>query len=100
MVRIDYPENGDKFFAPADIYMAITTRYFTHPLASVKYLANMATLGVVTNTSWPAFHWTNVPAGAYSLTAVATDTGGVSATSVPVNISVVTNRPPPPPRGR
>src|SRR4029077_423509 len=32
--------------------------------------------------------WSNVPAGNYTLTAVATDNGGLSATSSPVGIAV------------
>jgi hypothetical protein len=93
LVRIIYPENGSRFIAPASIYLATMTRYFTNPVASVEFRSGTDILGVVTNSSWPTFHWKNVPAGAYSLTAVATDTGGATATSLPVNITVVTNRP-------
>jgi hypothetical protein len=92
LVRIVHPENGARFAAPADIKIATVTRYFTNAVASVQFLAGTNTLGTVTNSSSPAFHWTNVPAGAYRLTAVAHDSGGISATSRPVNISVVTNR--------
>ncbi len=61
----------------------------------MDFLAGANSLGVITNCSWPTFAWRNVQAGAYSLTAVATDTGGVTATSAPVNITVLTNRLPP-----
>ena len=98
--NIIYPENGAKFTAPANIYIAAVTRYFTNPIASVEFLAGTNILGVVTNSSWPTFYWKNVTAGTYSLTAVATDTAGRNATSGPVSITVSTNRPGPnPPRG-
>jgi hypothetical protein len=41
--------------------------------------------------------WSNVPPGAYTLTAKATDSTGASTVSAPVHITVVTNPPPPPP---
>jgi len=44
-------------------------------------------IGVTTAAPW-AFQWTNVPAGSYSLTAVATDNLGQTTTSSPVAITV------------
>src|SRR5262249_50254584 len=38
--------------------------------------------------------WTNVTAGSYTLTAIATDRAGIMATSPPVSINVVTSLPP------
>jgi hypothetical protein len=91
-VRIIHPLNGQRFRAPANIYIASSTRYFTDSIASVKFLADKTTLGVLTNSSWPTYHWKNVPAGTYVLKTIATDTGGVTVTSPPVNIIVTTNR--------
>ena len=45
------------------------------------------------------FTWPNVAAGAYSLTAVAYDTGGLSATSAAVSITVGSSPPPTGPTG-
>ena len=93
-VRIVYPQNGAHFLAPANIYIAAVAKYFTNPVANVQFLDGTNVLGVVTNSWWPTFKWTNVQAGAYVLTAIATDTKGINATSPPVNITVVTNHPP------
>jgi hypothetical protein len=94
LVRIVQPPNGARFFAPANINIAAITRYFTNPVASVQFLAGANSLATVTNVASAAFRWTNVPAGYYRLSAVAADTGGITVTSRPVNIAVVTNRPP------
>jgi hypothetical protein len=100
-VRIVYPNNGATFVAPAKVYISTVTRYFTNPIASVQFLAGTNSLGFKTNSTWPTLLWSNVPPGAYSLTAVARDTAGTTATSAPVGITVLTNRPPHPhfPRG-
>lgn len=89
-VTIIHPESGARFVAPATIPIAAVARYFTNPVANVQFFAGANLIGTVTNTWWPTFVWKNVPAGAYGLKAVATDTGGQMATSAPVNISVVT----------
>ena len=92
--RIIDPQNGATFPTNATVYIATTTRYFTNPIASVQFLAGTNVLGVKTNSSWPTFAWKHPTAGAYSLTAIATDTAGNTATSTPVAITVTTNPPP------
>jgi hypothetical protein len=94
LAQIVYPPNGAKFVAPATVPIAAVARYFAHPIASVQFQAGTNILGVLTNSWWPTYYWKQVPPGAYSLTILATDTGGVSATSAPINITVVSNSPP------
>jgi hypothetical protein len=71
---------------------------------TIRYYSGSNSIGVVTNTGGAsqtnvqgvsfAILWSNVPAGSYTLTAVATDSAGQTAASAPVNITV-TNVPPP-----
>jgi ABC-type cobalamin transport system permease subunit len=103
-VRLLYPSNGQSFLAPANvgIYASVLD---SNLVKTVQFFAGDTSLGIVTNTTgvWLTnttsrnpFHflWTNVPAGDYTLTAVATDTAGIMATSPPVKISVVKPMPP------
>ena len=47
---------------------------------------------MVTGRSYVAnYHWRGVPAGTYSISAIAKDLGGASATSAVVNITVAPN---------
>ncbi len=94
-VRITSPRDGEIFVAPANIWICSATRYFPDRVGSVQYFAGTNSLGVVTNAPAFCFHWTNVPLGAYALTATARDVAGINtATSPPVRITVGTNRPP------
>jgi hypothetical protein len=95
-VKIIMPYNGARFFAPAKVHIAAVTRHFTNSIASIQFLAGTNTVGTVSNPLNPVFfNWTNVSAGQYTLTALATDTGGIMATSPPVNITVCSNQPQP-----
>ena len=103
-VSLGYPTNGQTFLAPATIWVrALVTD--SNAVQTVQYFSGTSSIGIVTNTGGvlqpgsntgnPFYlEWSNVPAGKYTLTAVATDSAGLTATSAPVNISV-TNRPPP-----
>ena len=102
-VRIVTPGDGTVFVTPAYIPICATAAYFTDAVASVEFFAGTNSLGVVTNgpvSPWwrPfsdfCFAWTNAEPGAYVLLAIATDVAGNTATSAPVDISVVTNLPP------
>jgi hypothetical protein len=67
----------------------------TGTIKSVAFYSSVTTtsnnlIGVASASPW-AFQWTNVPAGTYSITAVATDDLGQSTTSNPVAITVAAN---------
>jgi uncharacterized membrane protein len=92
-VSLTSPAAGSTYTSPASIALAATAADSDGTIASVAFLANGTSLG--TDTSSPySFDWTNVAAGSYSLTAVATDNLGATTTSAP--IAVVVN----PPAGR
>jgi hypothetical protein len=62
----------------------------------VDFFAGGTLLGTATASPY-SVPWTNVPAGTYSLTAVATDNAGATTRSAAVTVTV--NNPPPPPPG-
>jgi hypothetical protein len=103
-----YPTNGQTFTAPANVGVHAWV-IDSNLVQTVQYFSGTNSLGTVTNTSGvtltntgtanPFFLlWSNVPAGSYTLTAVATDAAHLTATSSPVTITVVTPPPPPPVR--
>ena len=105
-VSFYYPTNGQFYLAPATVGVHALV-LDSNIVETVQYFANGTNIGIRTNTSGILLtnsstgnpfelNWSNVLAGAYALTAVATDARGIMVTSLPVNITV-TNRPPPPP---
>jgi hypothetical protein len=88
-VTLTNPAPGAVFTAPASITLGAGATDSDGTVASVKFYDGAALVGMVTNAPFN-FTWTNASLGAHSLTAVATDNGGVSATSSPVNITVQT----------
>jgi len=103
-ISLPYPTNGQKFAAPANIYLHASVTD-SNLVQFIQYFSGNSLIGVVSNltgvrltnsTQSNPFYmtWSNVPAGGYALTAVAMDSGGNTATSAPVSISV-TNLPAP-----
>ncbi len=71
------PADGASFGAPATIQLAATASSSGSPITRLDFYANGAL--VATDTSAPyTFTWTNVAAGSYSITAVATDASGAT----------------------
>jgi hypothetical protein len=109
LVNITTPADGSVFYTPVSIPIVAVASDLDGVVSSVEFFAGSNSLGVVTNwvvvdppgppngfiPGTRAFFltWINVPPGKYALIAKATDNGGATSTSEPVNISV---RPPPP----
>ena len=90
-VSITSPTNGSTFIAPWSGTIQAAASDSDGTVTNVNFLAGMTLLGSVANpTATPSLPVTNLAAGAYTLTAVATDNGGAATTSTGVNINVVT----------
>jgi len=63
-------------------------------ITNVEFYANATDLGGATVAPY-SLTWTNVPTGAYALTAVASDASGLTATSTVVNLAAVVIHVPP-----
>jgi hypothetical protein len=87
-VGITNPASGAVFATPANVAITAGAAVNGGTVTNVAFFANSSSVGSVQSAP---FNITanNLSAGSYALTAVAT-AGGVSATSAPVNISVVT----------
>jgi hypothetical protein len=99
-VNIGTPTNGAIFYTPADIPICANAADPDGYVATVEFFAGTNSLGITTNNPASAgprnpfcLIWSNAPAGTYELTAVATDNGGASTTSDPVNFSVLSGPP-------
>ena len=88
-VAITSPTEGARFIAPAGIALSASATDGEGAVTNVSFFAGTILLGRVTNAPFN-FTWTNAPVNGHSLTAVATDNGGLSATSAPVSITVQT----------
>jgi plastocyanin len=88
-VTITSPAGGSVFAAPASVKISATATNAGGSVTNVEFFSNGGSLGSVRTAP---FNFTTAPLsfGAYALTAKATAGTGLSATSTPVNITVVT----------
>ena len=90
-VAITAPTNGATFAAPWTGTIQATVSDTNDTVSKVDFFAGATRLGTVTNPpASPSFTVTNLPAGNYTLTALATASRGATNTSAGVTISVVT----------
>jgi hypothetical protein len=103
VVNLVVPTNGEVYLAPADIGLIAKASDLEGSISNVEFFAGTNDLGrgaflildpiLGSSIYGPVYllDWNGVAAGNYSLTAVATDTAGLSTTSAPVEISVVSS---------
>lgn len=85
-VSLTQPTNGATFPANTNILLAAAV---TGSVIRVDFFEGINQIGQATSNPF-TITWTNVPAGAYQLTAKATDSNGFSGVSAPVSIVVAT----------
>jgi|GEM_PF-1776598 len=86
-VSVTSPAAKSAFSAPATVTLTADAQDSDGVVTQVAFFANGTPIG--TDTASPfTIDWANVPAGAYSLTAVATDNEGLQTTSAAVPIAV------------
>jgi regulation of enolase protein 1 (concanavalin A-like superfamily) len=96
VVTLTSPATATQYTAPATIPVAATASDPQNQLTRVDFLANATRIGSLTAPPF-AMTWSSVPSGTYSLTAVAYDAAGLSATSAAATI-MITGAPLQPPR--
>lgn len=89
-VGLTAPANNAAFAAPATIALTATAADSDGTVSKVEFFNGTTLLGTDTTSPY-GFSWTNVPIGAYTLTAKATDDKGATITSVPVTVNVNSN---------
>ena len=88
-VSLTSPANGTSANAPATFSLTATASDADGSIAKVDFY-NGTVLLFSDNTAPYAYSWTNVAAGSYSITAKATDNGGLVTTSTAISTTVTT----------
>lgn len=88
-VSITAPASGSSFTAPASITITANATDADGSITGVSFYQGAVLLGT-DNTAPYSYTWSNVSAGSYSLTAIATDNAAASTTSGIVTVSVTT----------
>ena len=97
-VVVTSPADGSTYTAPATIAVSASASDTDGTIARVDFYAGTTLLGSDTASPY-SLTWSNVPAGTYSLTAVATDNQGATTTAPAVGVNVTTGSQSPLPPG-
>jgi phosphatidylserine/phosphatidylglycerophosphate/cardiolipin synthase-like enzyme len=92
-VSLTSPAGGATFTAPASITLNASASDSDGSITKVDFYAGNVLLGSDSSAPY-SFTWTNAPAGAYDLVAVATDSGNATASSPTVSVTVTGNSQP------
>ena len=86
-VALTSPAASATFTAPATVAVAADASDPDNAIARVEFFAGATSIGVADAPPYRAT-WSDVPAGLYALTAVATDVSGAATTSAVVNLTI------------
>ena len=86
-VAILEPLAGASFTAPASVVVSAAATGMSAPVARVDFYSGSAPIGTAFAEPF-SIAWSAVPAGTYALAAVATDSNGATAVSLPVTFTV------------
>ncbi len=86
-VAISNPASGASFTAPANVPIAASASDTAGTVTKVDFYQGGTLITTLTAAPY-SFTWTGVPAGSYSLTAVATNDAGETTTSTAIAITV------------
>lgn len=86
-VTLTAPVNGSIFDTPTNLTLSATASDSDGFITQVEFFAGSLSVGTDTNSPY-SITWPNAPAGAYALTARATDNAGVVRTSSVVNVTI------------
>jgi regulation of enolase protein 1 (concanavalin A-like superfamily) len=93
-VSLTAPATGTTYTAPATVAMSANAADSDGTVAKVEFYQGSTLLA--TDTASPyTWSWSSVPAGSYSLTAVAYDNSGAKTASNPIAITVASQNKPP-----
>lgn len=88
MVNLISPANGAVFVEPATVVLTAQVTAGSSAVAKVMFYSNATQVAELTAPPFAAT-LSNLPAGQYTLSAEAVDTGGLKAASSPVSVTVV-----------
>ncbi len=86
--NITSPSNGVNYNAPATIPIQATASTSSGSITGVGFFSNGTKIGADSASPY-SITWSNVAAGSYSLTAIATNSTGITSVSSSINVTVL-----------